>query len=103
MEYLTVQEVSKLKGCSIQYIKKIILDGKLTAISETNDRGRKKYLIPLSALPDELQIKYYTQHGVEVAASAAPPEKKPPANPQKNLFSLSNAQREEVSLWIRIF
>lgn len=104
MEYLTVCEVSELKGCTARYIKRIIQEGKLTAISDINDRGRKKYLIPISALPDELQIKYYKQHGEEFADSAAPPEKKPPAKPQKNLDyeKLSNAQREEVALWIRI-
>lgn len=101
MEYLTVNEVSDLKGCSIQYVKKIIQEGKLFAISKTNERNRKKYFIPITALPDELQLRYYKQHGIEIAAS---PEKKPPAKPQKNLDyeKLSNAQREQVSLWIRI-
>lgn len=103
MEYINAQQAADIFGYSERHIKRLIANGKIKAICDTNDRGRKKYLIPISALPEELQIKYYKQKkGIEVAA--APPEKKPPAKPQKNLDyeKLSNAQREEVSLWIRI-
>lgn len=48
MEYLTVKEVAELKGCSEQYVKKIIKDGKLSAEQTVNEKSRPKYLIPVS-------------------------------------------------------
>lgn len=59
MNYLTVKEVSDLKGCFVQYIKKLCKDGKLETKQEPNNKGRMKYLIPVSALSKDLQIRYY--------------------------------------------
>lgn len=59
MEYLTVKEYAELKGCSERYVKKIAQDGKLSAEKTINDKGRPKYLIPLSALSEDLKVKYY--------------------------------------------
>ena len=59
MEYLTVKEVAELKGCSERYIQNCISKGKLESKSELNAKGKEKYLIPVSALPRELQSRYY--------------------------------------------
>lgn len=61
MEYLTVEETAKLKGCSTQYIQKLIKDGKLESKTELNEKKRPKYLIPISALPDDIKAKYNKQ------------------------------------------
>ncbi len=76
MEFITVEDVAKLKGCSLQYIQKLIKDGKLESKTELNEKNRPKYLIPISALPDDIKAKYYTQIRGE---ENAPPELKKPA------------------------
>ena len=56
MDYLSVKEVAELKGCSVQYIKKIAHDGKIEAVRELNPQNNcMQYMIPVSALPEELQ------------------------------------------------
>lgn len=65
MDYLTATEMSKLKGCSLQNIQKLLKDGKIEAKQEVNCKGRMKYLILVSALPEELQAKYYKQKRTE--------------------------------------
>lgn len=102
MEYLTVKEVAELKNCSARYIKQIIQDGKLKAISELNERNRKKYFIPVDALPDELQLKYHKQHNIEVAPPKPPREKKPVSRNNLTYEGLTDTQRHEVSMWITI-
>lgn len=59
MDYLAVKEVAKLKGCSERYIKKLCKDGKLETTQELNAKGKMKYLIPVNALDEQLQVKYY--------------------------------------------
>lgn len=59
--YLTVAEVANLKGCSQQYVKRIIGEGKLLAesiIIQGRGNASKQYRIPLTALGAKLQIKY---------------------------------------------
>ena len=53
------KQVAEVKGCSPRYIKKIIQDGKLKAVETVNTKNRKTYLVPLDALDEELQHKYY--------------------------------------------
>ncbi|MDE6780871.1 MAG: helix-turn-helix domain-containing protein, partial [Ruminococcus sp.] len=72
MEYLTVKETAELKGCSERYIKTLCKDGKIQTEQELNCKGRMKYVIPISALPEDLQAKYYRQKRTE---SGVLPEK----------------------------
>ena len=58
-QMLTAKQVAEVKGCSPRYIKKIIQDGKLKAVETVNSKNRKTYLVPLDALDEELQHKYY--------------------------------------------
>lgn len=59
MDYLTVKEVAELKGCSERYVKTLCKNENFQAIQELNSKGRPKYLIPVSALSEDLQLKYY--------------------------------------------
>lgn len=45
MIYLTVAEAAKLKNCSQQYVKRLALEGSLSATETVNENNRKKYLI----------------------------------------------------------
>ena len=65
MNYLTVKEVAELKNCSERYIKQLCKDGKIQTEQELNCKGRMKYLIPVSALSEDLQAKYYRQKRTE--------------------------------------
>jgi excisionase family DNA binding protein len=68
-EMLTVKQVAEVKGCSVQYIRKIIENGKLKAEETLNDRNRKKYLVPLEALDENLQQKWYRMNPDNVPQS----------------------------------
>lgn len=65
MDYLTVKEAAKLKGCTEQYMQKICKDGKIQTEQKINCKGRMKYMIPVSTLPEDLQAKYYKQKRTE--------------------------------------
>lgn len=60
MEKLSVKEVAKLKGCSVQYIRILINRGKLKAnINENPSNNKKEYVIDVDDLPSDLRDKYY--------------------------------------------
>ena len=58
-QMLTAKQVAEVKGCSYQYVQRIIKEGKLQAQEILNDKNRKTYLVPLEALDEELQQKWY--------------------------------------------
>ena len=58
-QMLTAKQVAEVKGCSFQYVQRIIKEGKLQAVETLNEKNRKTYLIPLEALDEELQQKWY--------------------------------------------
>lgn len=61
MIYLTVKELAELRGCTVRTIQKQIENGKWKHEVTVNEKDVKKYLIPLTELSEELQVKYYTQ------------------------------------------
>ena len=68
---LKATEVSALTGTSVQYVRRLAKEGRYTDVQiQVNSHGRACYLIPLSALPEQVQKKYMDQHR---PASAAPP------------------------------
>lgn len=107
MEYLTVKEVAELKGCSVQYIKKIAKDGKLEAVQELNpDNNCMQYKIPVSALPENLQAKYYGK--VKAEAQLCLPKVQEETKPQikhtktvikKEFGEFSADEREQITFW----
>lgn len=107
MDLLTVKEVAELKGCTSQYIRKIVKEGKLEAVEDSNPaNNRKQYLIPVSALPEKLQSKYYAN----IKSDAVPvvPElketvkKKKKSVKKKSFDEYSAKEREEITLWCEI-
>lgn len=107
MDYLTVKEVADLKGCSEQYIKKLCKDNKLETIQEKSCKGRMKYLIPVSALSEELQTKYYAKLRKETGLAPELKEKPEPLKKrlkgsEKTLEQFSKEEREEIAEWCDI-
>lgn len=100
MIYLNVKEVAELKGCSTQYIKRIVLDGSLKSEVSFNQNNRKKYLIPLNELTDAEQLKYYKSHAIPIPKDLLPERKS--ERPHKEFDEFSATQREEIAEWIRI-
>lgn len=78
MEYLSVSEYAKFKGCSERYIRKLISDGKLIAEERTEvARGGLSgisYMIPLAAC--ELKVQKSTLNGRKTEPTAAGAEAK---------------------------
>lgn len=55
-----MKEYSELVNCSVRYTQKLIQIGKLKAEKDFNPKIKQIcYMIPLSELPEEIQVKYY--------------------------------------------
>lgn len=100
MDYLSVKEAAELKGCSERYIKQLCKDGKLMCSIEINDKNRPKYMIPVSALPEDLQAKYYAKKrneaNIEPVKTVVKRDKKAVLKPFEQF---SKAEREQIVLW----
>lgn len=99
MTYLTVKEVANIRGCSEQYIQRQLLDGELTSELTLTNNNRKKYLIPISALPILEQRKYYKSHNITLPEDLLP---KKVERPHKEFDEFTAEQRDEIAEWIRI-
>ena len=109
MDFLTVKEVAELKGCTPRYIKKIAKDGKLEAKQELNPQNNcLQYLIPLSALPSNLQSKYFSKIKNDAQLCLPKPtieievksKIKHTKNTIKKEFGAFNAdEREQIAFW----
>lgn len=101
MIYLTTAGLAGIRGCSVQYIKKIIKDGKIKAEKSINDKNRPVYKIPITELSDKEQLKYYTENSIDVPVELLPKkaEKKQVITEYEQL---SDQQRQQVADWIRI-
>lgn len=98
-QMLTAKQVAEVKGCSFQYIQKIIKAGKLPAKETINEKNRKTYLVPLEVLDEELQQKWYRM------AAEAPPEgieSKEDAVASETVDQFSEAERLEIDFWIAL-
>ena len=111
MEYLTVKEVAELKGCTARYIKRIAQQGKIEAVQELNpDNNCMQYKIPITSLPENLQLKYYSKVKNEaqlclpkVQESENTPEIKHTRNKVKKAFGEFNAdERELITFWTEL-
>ncbi|MDE6677916.1 MAG: hypothetical protein K2K02_02645 [Ruminococcus sp.] len=109
MDYLTTKELSELKGCSMQILQKQIKNGKIFAEQQPHPQNKQLcYMIPISALPDDLQAKYYRQKRTE---SGILPEKTNNKPEEKTAFKyrlkgvkkafeeFSESERTEIKFW----
>ena len=104
MDYLSVKELAELKGCSERNIRDQIRKGKIYSEQVINDKNRHNcYAIPITALPEELQLKYYQRKRAEngvMPEPAAPKKQK-----VKRLLTFENCtaeQRKSINLWTTI-
>lgn len=103
MHYLTVvKEYAEIQGCTEQNVRLLAQAGKLEAVESRNEKNRKKYLIPLTVLPQAQQRKWYRAHHLEL-----PPELRrrlPDTTPadSRTLEEMTEKEREQVNWWLRI-
>lgn len=107
MDYISAKEAADLRGCSVRNIRKLITNGKLNA-EEQIINNVKQYLIPISALPETIQGKYYSRlvgsaqlclpKPVETAVNK--PQIKRTRNTIKKEFGEFSAdEREQIAFW----
>lgn len=109
MDYLTVKETAELKGCSERYIKTLCKDGKMKADLQPHPQNKQLcYMIPVSALSEDLQAKYYrkkkTEAGIlpekiESSNAVEMPLKCNCKNIEKTFQEFSETERETIRFW----
>ena len=107
MDYLTVKEVAELKGCGERYIQQKCKQGTIECITETNLKNRIKFKIPISALSEDLQAKYYARLKKETGLAPELKEEKEPLKKrlkgsEKAFEEYSEAERQEIAEWCDI-
>jgi Mu transposase, C-terminal./Mu DNA binding, I gamma subdomain./Integrase core domain. len=105
---LTVKEVADLKGCSEQYIRKMIKNRKIEAIeSDRKANNHSIYLIPTETLPDDLKVKYLSTlvTAIEEPIAVQKPAKQKRVKKEvirKPFDSYSKTDREIIEMWISL-
>ena len=109
MDYLTVKEIAELKGCSERYIQRLMKDGKMMSEQVNNTYNNQPcYMIPVSALPEDLQAKYYRQkrtesgilpEKIESSNAVATPLQQRCKSAEKTFQEFSEAERETIRFW----
>lgn len=110
MDYLTVKETAELKGCSERYIQRLIKNGKIVSEQVNNIYNNQPcYMIPVSALPEDLQARYYAKLRKDTGLAPELTEdksenalKKPSKSVKKAFEEYSQAEREEMATWCGI-
>lgn len=97
-QMLTAKQVAEVRGCSYQYVKKIIKDGKLRAVETVNSRNRKTYLVPLEALEEELQQKWLAKIAEDPPVGAE--QVLPESEQQPAIDEFTEEERREIDFWL---
>ena len=106
MTYLSTAEVAEIKGCSLRYVQQLVQNGKL--MGETKDNAannRTEYMIPLTALPQDLQLKWENQQRRSLGLEPVKKAIKAPLKAESTrltLDDLTDKQRSELYLWTGI-
>ncbi|MGN0171731.1 MAG: DNA-binding domain-containing protein, partial [Acutalibacteraceae bacterium] len=100
---VTVSEAAVLLGRSKSCIKKYIQCGKLLASVDDED-PRHRYLIPIDALPETAQEKWYAQHEDRrpVLSEIRPKSKKTGLPMKTSLEDFTQQQRDQIEMWEHI-
>lgn len=108
-ELLTVKQVAQLRGCSVKFLQRLIRDGKVSVRQTTSPaNGHKQYMIPLSELPADLQLRYIEQNKpkdlpeLPVPEPKRKPAKEPKEPERRSLDEFSSEEREQIAQWIGV-
>lgn len=100
--YLTIKEAAELKGCSVQYLRKLAFNGTIKSKQVLNDKNRPQYLIPLSVLGEKAQQKYIEQHAPQ-AYPDIPQEELKSSKKQRTMEDFTEEQRKIIGIWLETF
>lgn len=107
MYYLTVKEYAELMNCSVRYVQNQAQNGKIHAEQHPHPQNKKMcYMIPVSALPENVKAKYYKR--LKNSVNLSPELKEPPVLKQhkktvkKRFEEYTAEEREEIALWCNI-
>lgn len=107
MDYITVKEYAELKVCTERYIKRLCKEGKIQAEQRPHPQNKKMcYMIPISVLSEELQVKYYKKLKSEINLPELKDDKTPVKADKKviskSFEDMSEKERKEANMWIDI-
>lgn len=101
--YLPVDEVAMLLNMTERAVRKKISAGQLKAVAESGVRGRggTRYTVPLSALDDRAQIKYWKKRekGQEKERPALMPED---VRQPRSMDEYSEDDRRAIQAWLKV-
>lgn len=102
MKEITVKEYAQLRGCTEQYVRKMISENRLTANERWGQGGNKglSYMIPLSSIDDPKLIAKYRRIESRKANSGRPKEAMPVTLPDKE--SMTEGERDEIAFWKQV-
>lgn len=102
METLTTKEYAELRGCTVQYIRKLVAAGKIKANESygAGGTGGTSYLIPLASIEPELQRKYRRRKARQEAAQETGQAGQETAGPTAvDLELYTEEERAQMALW----
>lgn len=106
MTYLSTAEVAEIKGCSLRYVQQLVQNGKLRGETKDNAaNNRTEYIIPLTALPQDLQLKWENQQRRSLGLEPVKKAIKAPLKTESTrltLDDLTDKQRSKLYLWTGI-
>jgi len=106
LEYISCRDYSELRGCSIRYTQMQISKGTIEAVQQRGSNNCLQYMIPVTALPPELQQKHYSRVKAESPALLpAPASEKLPAVRRKEhreFGSFTAFERKQITFWCDI-
>lgn len=94
MDYITIQELADVKGCSRGNIYKLINKGIYKPKDKTNSRNQTIKVIPLDQLDEDTKIKYYKFKGII--------QSKVQVKNTEQLEDMSPEEREECVFWEKV-
>jgi len=101
--YLTVEEAASLLSITRRTVERKIAGGQIKASAEKGCRGRGgvRYMVPLSALDDRAQIKYWKKRDKEEKEQEKVRPAAAPGNP-KALDEYSEEDRRVIQAWLQV-
>lgn len=106
MDYINTVEFAELKGCTVQYARRFFKEQQETIIQNNPVNNRPQSLLPVSALPEKLQMKYYGKLTSEAQLclpkaeeTSQPAIKRTKAAVKKEFGEFNAEDRELITFW----
>ena len=97
MQYLSATEFARYSGYNDRHVRRLIINKNLVA-EQIEQNGKMVYRIPVTELPAAAQCRYYKDHGIKPIKP-----QKPTAQRRTVKFEeLTDAQRDEAAMWVKI-